>query len=247
MTMLAITPQTRTDTIVLGGRFLLDHRIGRVGMAELWRAADTVLQRPVAVHLLPEWAPVPGLAAAVQAAARVSDPRLSAIFDACYDSERPYLVSEWADDPDLEHLTLAAGLPAPETAARVVAEAAEALSSAHAHGRPHLRLGLGSLHWGRSGLKITGLGIDAALTGTSSPAPAEADTAALAGILYTLLTGYRPGPAAGAWYEPRELRSEVPPMLNAITCHALPAWGVPSICHPAQLAAALECCPGGSR
>jgi hypothetical protein len=274
-------PQTRADAAVLGGRFLLEQRAGRVGRAELWRAADVVLRRPVAVYLLPEWAPVPGLAAAVQAAAQVNDSRLTTVFDACYDPERPYLVSEWASDPALDHLLLTAGLPDPELAARIVAEAAEALSSAHAYGRPHLRLDLGSLHWGRSDLKITGLGIHAALTGTTAldrpgptaaalhwpgpaaaaldrpgptaaalhwpgrtataPAPvaAAADTAALARILYALLTGHRPDTTASAWHEPRQLRRAVPPMLNAITCHALPAWGTPSISHPAQLAAAL--------
>jgi serine/threonine protein kinase len=250
MTMLDVTPQTRADAVVLGGRFLLDQRAGRAGVAELWRAQDVVLRRPVAVHLLPERAPVPGLAAAVRAAARVSDPRLAPIFDACYDPERPYLVSEWAGDPSLERLLLTAGLPGPGLAARIVAEAAEALATAHAHGRPHLRLDLGKLHWGASGLKITGLGIDAALTGTAltqtaltgtgSPAPAAADTAALARILYALLTGYQPDAAASSWHDPRELRPEVPPMLSAITCHALPAWGTPSIGHPAQLAAALR-------
>jgi hypothetical protein len=199
-----------------------------------------VLRRAVAVYLLPEWAPVPGLAGAVQAAARVNDPRLAPVFDACYDPERPYLVSEWAGDPALDQLLVTAGLPDPELAARIVAEAAEALASAHAHGRPHLRLDLDTLHWGSSGLKITGLGIDAALTGTTSPTPAEADTAALARILYALLTGYRPDATASAWREPRQLRRAVPPMLNAITCHALPAWGPPSIAHPAQLAAALR-------
>jgi hypothetical protein len=170
----------------------------------------------------------------------VNDPRLAPVFDACYDPERPYLVSEWAGDPALDQLLVTAGLPDPELAARIVAEAAEALASAHAHGRPHLRLDLDTLHWGSSGLKITGLGIDAALTGTTSPAPAAADTAALARILYALLTGYRPDPTARAWREPRELRRAIPPMLNAITCHALPAWGAPSISHPAQLASTLR-------
>ena len=76
-------PQTSTDAVVLGGRFQLDLRIRRAGLAELWRATDVVLRRPVAVHMLPEWAPVPGLAAAVQAAAQVNDPRLATVFDAC--------------------------------------------------------------------------------------------------------------------------------------------------------------------
>ena len=37
---------------VLGGRYVLDERIGSGGYGEVWRAADTVLSRPVAVKLL---------------------------------------------------------------------------------------------------------------------------------------------------------------------------------------------------
>lgn len=244
MTMLDLAPQTRTDDPVLGGRFRLNRPIGQVGPAQLWQAVDVVLRRPVAVHMLPEWTPVPGLAAAVQAAAGVSDTRLATVFDACYDPERPYLVSEWAGDPSLARL-LPTGLPDPGLAAHIMAEAAQALAAAHAQDRPHLHLDLTHLHWGPSGLKITGLGIDAALSGAWSPDPAAADTVALARILYTLLTGYWPGDraAAGAPYEPRDLRPAVPPELNAIVCHALPAWGTPSISHPARLAAALTDSP----
>jgi hypothetical protein len=241
MTVLDAAPQTRTDDLVLGGRFRLDRPSGQVGRAQLWRAVDVVLRRPVTVHMLPEWTPVPGLAAAVQAAAGVSDARLATVYDACYDPERPYLVSEWAADPTLERL-LPAGLPSPGLAAHIMAEAAQAVAAAHDQARPHLRLDLGRLHWGRSGLKITGLGIDAVLYGAASPDPVAADTIALARILYTLLTGYWPGDraAAGTPWEPRELRPAVPLQLNAIVCHALPAWGTPSISNPVQLAAALR-------
>src|ERR671935_246757 len=40
------------DGAVLGGRFVLDERIGNGGYGEVWRATDTVLSRPVAVKLL---------------------------------------------------------------------------------------------------------------------------------------------------------------------------------------------------
>ena len=241
MTVLDLTPRTRTDDLVLGGRFRLDQPIGQVGPARLWRAMDVVLRRHVAVHMLPALTPVPGLAAAVQAVAGVNDSRVATVYDACYEPDRPYLVSEWAGNPTLEQL-LPTGLPDPGLAAHIIAEAAQALAAAHAQGRPHLRLDLKHLHWGNSGLKITGLGIDAALCGVSSPDPAAADTIALARILFTLLTGYWPGDraAAGAPWEPRQLRPEVPVRLNAILCHALPAWGTPSISNPAQLAFALH-------
>jgi eukaryotic-like serine/threonine-protein kinase len=268
----AVQPEmaTQPQAVLLDGRYRLDELVGRVGGTTLWRATDQLLCRPVAVHLLPAWGPVrPGLAEAVQACARVNDARLATVFDVDYDADRRYIVSEWVSDPNLEQL-LRAGLPGPAIAMEIVADAAEALAVAHRAGRPHSRLTLRCLHWGSSGLKITGLGIDAALDGSAPsgalPAgalPAEvgsadttglADTMALAGVLYALLTGYWPGDEAtalplaprhriGGLREPRQLRPEVPPMLNAIVCHALrgqPGWGAPSITTPAELAAALR-------
>jgi hypothetical protein len=263
---MTVVELTRTEsvpheTVLLDGRYRLDALAGRVGGTSLWRAADLLLCRPVAVYLLPAWRPVPPrLAEAVQACARVNDARLATVFDVDYDADRRYIVSEWISDPDLEQL-LRGGLPGPALATAIVAEAAEALAVAHQAGRPHLRLGARCVHWGSSGLKITGLGIDAALSETelgdavvlSAAEAAVADTTALAKVLYALLTGCWPGDEATALppaprhrlglCEPRQLRPEVPPMLNAIVCHALrgqPAWGTPSISTPAQLAAALR-------
>jgi len=243
-------PRTPQEAVVLDGRFRLDHQIGGRGEISVWRATDELLRRPVAIHLLPPRTPAPpGLADAVQASARVYDARFAPIFDASYLAEFPCIISEWAGDPNLEELLLT-GLPTPAMAALIVAEAAEALSIAEAGGRPHLRLRLRSLHWGSSGLKITGLGVDAVLSGADR---AVADTTALAQILYALLTGYWPGEEATALpaaprsraglYEPRQLRAGVPAILNAIICHALhgqPGWGAPSILTPAGLATALR-------
>jgi len=238
---------------LLGGRYRLVERLGRTGGIPVWQATDEILRRPVTAHLLPAWVPVqPGVAAAVQAGAQVTDTRIATVYDADYSAGRPYIVSEWAGDPDLEQLLLT-GLPSPGLAALIVADAAAAIAAAHIAGRPHLCLGPRSLHWGRGGIKVTGLGIDAALSGTYSSNPAVTDTTDLARILYALLTGYWPGekntvlPTAtrspAGFPEPRRIRPGVPSILNAITCHALhgqPGWGEPSIFTPAQLAAALR-------
>jgi eukaryotic-like serine/threonine-protein kinase len=248
------------EAVLLDGRYRLDALVGRVGGTALWRAVDQLLCRPVAVHLLPGWRQVPPeLAAAVQASARVSDRRLATVFDVDYDADHRYIVSEWVSDPNLEQL-LRTGLPGPALATTIIAEAAEALAVAHQAGRPHLRLSARSLHWGSSGLKITGLGIDAALSADGRPEAsplsaadaAVADTTALARVLYALLTGCWPGdertalppaPRYRGLSEPRQLRPEVPPKLNAIVCHTLreqAGWGIPSISAPAELAAALR-------
>jgi hypothetical protein len=191
--------------------------------------------------------------AAVQAAARISDPRLAAIYDTDYDIEGPYIVSEWAPGTHLEDLVLS-GLPSPALAAAMIADAADALAVAHRAGRPHLCLSPRSLRWDTgSGLKITGLGIDAALSGAYADDPAAAAvtyTMALARMLYALLTGCWPGdeptalPAAprhnGHVYTPRQVRAGVPGVLEAITCHALQLQATSAVLSPAGLAVALR-------
>jgi hypothetical protein len=230
----------------LGGRFRLDERVNvgehisgtcgasaEAGGLSVWKATDELLGRPVTIYLLPAGRPVaPDLAAAVLAAAKVSDPRLATIYDTDFSADRPYIVSEWATGTTLEDLALS-GLPTPALAAAMIADAADALAVAHQAGRPHLRLTPRSLRWDNStGLKITGLGLDAALCG-SRPGedPMLADTQALARMLYALLTGYWPGeeatalPAAprykGRVCTPRQVRAGVPAILDAITYQAL--------------------------
>ncbi len=231
----------------LGGRFRLDERIslddqvsgswGPRGSSwearglSLWKASDQLLGRSVMIYLLPS-GPVPrSVIAAVQSAAKVTDPRLAAIYDTDFNPECPYIVSEWAPGTPLEDLVLT-GLPRPALAAAMIADAADALAVAHQAGRPHLRLTPRSLRWDPgSGLKITGLGLDAALCGTDADNPVTADTTALARMLYALLTGYWPGDEAtelpqaprhkGRVCTPRQVRAGVPAILDAITYRAL--------------------------
>ena len=246
-----IPPGARVAEVRLGGRFRLDERINAAGGLSVWKATDALLGRPVAIHLLPPGREVPRhVVAAVQAAARVNDPRLATIYDADYGTGAPYIVSEWTRGTHLEDLVLS-GLPRPALAAAMIADAADALAVAHEAGRPHLCLSPRCLRWDTStGLKITGLGIDAALSGADASDPGAADTRALAGMLYALLTGYWPGdePTAlppapshrGHVYTPRQVRAGVPGILDAITCRALQAGAPRSVLTPAGLAMALR-------
>ena len=243
---------------LLGRRFRLDERIslddqvsGPCGFSweargfSLWKARDQLLGRPVTIYLLPAGVPVPRpVVEAVQSAAKVTDPRLAAVYDTDFNPECPYIVSEWAPGTPLEDLVLT-GLPHPALAAAMIADAADALAVAHQAGRPHLRLTPRSLRWDPgSGLKITGLGLDAALCGAAADNPVAADTTALGRMLYALLTGYWPGDEAqpttgqpstgqpttalppaprhkGRVCTPRQVRAGVPAILDAITYRAL--------------------------
>jgi hypothetical protein len=183
------------EGIRVADRYRLVERLGTRGAAMMWKAVDEVLARPVTVFTL-----APGsrcaqeVMAAARAAAQVSDPRLARIFDADDAAYPVHVVTEWPGGVQLAELVAAAPLE-PWRAARIIAEAAQAVAAAHAGGLNHLCLAPDSLWCGVQGeVKITGLGIDAALSGTQASDPPQTDTRDLARLLYAALTGYWPGP-----------------------------------------------------
>lgn len=239
MTVVEIPSGTHSTASLLGGRFRLDERISLDDLS-WWKATDQLLGRPVTIYLLPQGIPVPrAVVEAVQSAARVTDARITKVYDTDFSPQCPYVVTEWTPGTHLEDLLLS-GLPSPALAAAMIADAADAIAVAHRAGRPHLRLTPRALRWHPgSGLKITGFGVDAALCGPLDPGvanPMAADTMALARMLYALLTGYWPGneppgtrstglPPA-PWHKgrvctPRQIRAGVPAVLDAITYRAL--------------------------
>jgi hypothetical protein len=253
---------------LLGGRFRLEERIslddqfiGPLGPRgscwearglSLWKASDQLLGRSVTIYLLPP-GPVPRtMIEAVQSAAKVTDPRLAAIYDTDFNPGCPYIVSEWAPGTSLEDLVLT-GLPRPALAAAMIADAADALAVAHQARRPHLRLTPRSLRWDpASGLKITGLGLDAALCGAAADNPVAADTTALGRMLYALLTGYWPGdeaqPATGqpATGQPATAQPATAQPATAQPATAQPATALPPaprhkgrVCTPRQVRAGV--------
>ncbi|MBV9544356.1 MAG: protein kinase, partial [Chloroflexi bacterium] len=86
---------------VLGGRYRLLREVARGGMAAVWEAHDTVLDRPVAVKVLhPQFADEPEFLERfrreARAAASLSHPNIVPIFDVGEDaaSRTPFIVME---------------------------------------------------------------------------------------------------------------------------------------------------------
>jgi putative peptidoglycan lipid II flippase len=220
----------------LDGRYLMEEPVGDGGRAPLWRALDEVLSRRVAVRILPTGSPeATSTTAAVLAAARVAsgvgDPRLARVLDARSGGEVGYVISEWVDGEPLTDLLRHGPLPA-TTAGYLIAEAASAAAAAHAHGVPHLRLHPGNvLRTPAGGVRVTGLGVSAALAGTQADDPAAADAEGLGRLLYAALTARWPdGPAfgleeaptaGGRPRSPRQIRAGVPTLLDSVTRRAM--------------------------
>jgi len=238
---------------LLAGRYRLVERLGEQDGSAEWRATDEMLARTVTVRVFTRESPhVARVMAGARAACRVSDPRLARIFDADERAEPPFIVTGWPSGACLADV-LTAGPLDPWQAARVIAEAADALAAVHEAGLAHLCLSPACLWCGPGGeVTITGLGILAALTEAQDGDPVLADTRGLARLLYAALTGYWPGdgsaalpPAArpgGRTARPGQLRPGIPEGIDSVTCRALsgPAReGGPPILSPAQLAIEL--------
>jgi eukaryotic-like serine/threonine-protein kinase len=153
-------------SLVLAGRYRLDGRIAAGGVGEVWRAADLVLGRPVAVKLLrPGFAQHPETLARFEAEARhaasVAHPGIAQVYDygEAGTAESPYLVLELVDGPSLAGV-LAAGPLDPGRAMDVLAQAAAGLAAAHAAGLVHRDVKPANLLVGPGGqVKITDFGI----------------------------------------------------------------------------------------
>ena len=237
----------------LGGRYRLEDRLAAAAGWSAWKAIDEILARPVSVITFAAGFPrLEQVVTAARAASRLTDTRLTQVFDVEDDWDHGYIVLEWPVGDTLGDL-LAAGSMEPATAARIVAEAASALSGAHAAGLAHLCLRPDAVRWtSGGGLKVTGLGIDAALTGMSSEDPELADTRGLGQLLYAALTGLWPGPDGtglppapefdGYPRRPRQVRAGVPTVLDDVAGRALALPGRDQQApfdSPAELAVAL--------
>src|SRR5579859_4866061 len=237
----------------LGGRYRLEDRVNASSGWAAWKAIDETLARPVTVLTFARGFPrITEVVTAARAASRLTDARLAQVFDVEEDWDHAYVVMEWVAGDSLEDL-LADGPLDPGQGAEIIAQGAEALAVAHAAGVAHLCLNPDSLRWTPGGgVKITGIGVNAALVGVTADDPALADTEGLGKLLYAALTAHWPGgdwpslpPAPemdGHLCSPRQVRAGVPAGIDDVACRVLfqhMADGGPSIATPAMLATAL--------
>ena len=126
---------------LLDGRYLLRERIGEGGMARVYRADDTHLQRAVAVKVFRE--PTDAIGSVERALsettllASLSHHSLVTVFDARVGTdESSYLVMELVDGITLRDL-IARGPVDPRVVASIAIDIAEGLHVAHDHGVVH--------------------------------------------------------------------------------------------------------------
>ena len=149
----------------LAGRYRLVDQAGTGDGWTFWKATDETLARSVTVLTFASDFPrITEAMTAARAASRLNDPRFSQVFDVEDADELAYVVMEWVAGDSLLDMLADGPLDGPH-AVSLAYEAARAITAAHAAGLAHLRLTPECLHWTRgSGVKITGLGIDAVLS-----------------------------------------------------------------------------------
>ncbi|UXY31533.1 protein kinase domain-containing protein [Streptomyces sp. HUAS TT20] len=204
--------------VLLADRYELEELLGRGAMGEVWRSADQVLGRPVAVKLLraEEATDTERFRMEAQIAGRLNHPNVVGVYDfGSYDGQL-YLVMELVDGWSLAQERSLRGTLDPREAAAVAAQVAAGLSAAHREGVIHRDIKPANvmLTSGRAA-KIADFGIarftgDAGSTLTATgkvlgtadylaperalgrPAQPASDVYSLGCVLYELLTGQPP-------------------------------------------------------
>jgi len=203
----------------LDDRYTILERIGGGGMADVYRAHDKLLDRPVAVKVLRSQFTddeefVSRFRHEAQAAAKLSHPNIVNIYDVGLDEQAYYIIMEYISGETLkDQIEREAPLPA-ETAVRIAIEIAEALEHAHQNNLVHCDIKPHNILVTRSGrIKVTDFGIARAVTSSTmtnsgtiigsvhyfSPEQAKgtavgakSDIYSLGVVLYEMLTGHVP-------------------------------------------------------
>ena len=204
----------------LAGRYRLDEVIGRGGMSTVYRATDLALDRVVAVKValdpLVEQSPIylERFTREAQAAASIDNRGVVTVYDAGADGPTRFIVMEYVPGRSVAEMLRDERPLEPARAADIAAQAADALSAAHARGIIHRDIKPGNIMVTPDGsVKVLDFGIaravdSAALTqtatvlGTSAymspeqalgqPADARSDIYSLGCVLYEMLTGEPP-------------------------------------------------------
>jgi eukaryotic-like serine/threonine-protein kinase len=137
---------------IVAARYRLDERLGAGGMSTVFKALDTVLERPVAVKLLAEHladdeAFVARFRREALAAARLQHPNIVQVFDSGLDepSQRHYIVMEYVEGPSCADLIRDQGVLDIQQAVGIVRDACHGLDYAHRAGVVHRDVKPGNL------------------------------------------------------------------------------------------------------
>lgn len=204
---------------ILDRRYKIIERIGGGGMADVYRAHDELLERPVAVKVLRSQFTgdedfVRRFRLEAQAAARVSHPHIVNIYDVGRDEDVYYIVMEYIQGVTLKEYIQNSGKLSVEETIGITLQICEALDHAHQNNLIHCDVKPHNILMGKGGrIKVTDFGIARAVTAVTmtqtstiigsvhyiSPeqargnaASVQSDIYSLGIVMYEMLTGKIP-------------------------------------------------------
>ncbi len=204
---------------LLGGRYSMLDTIGEGGMATVYRATDTFLQRTVAIKVLrPQYASDAEFRERfrreAQSAAALSHPNIVNVYDVGRDNGSNYIVMECVDGRTLNDIITSEGRLSADRTAEYSMQILDALGHAHSNGVIHRDIKPHNILITRDGrVKVTDFGIARAVSASAltetgrvigtvnytSPeqargaaATAESDIYSLGVVMYEMLTGRLP-------------------------------------------------------
>src|SRR3954453_2910370 len=155
---------------IYGGRYRIERRLARGGMADVYLAHDELLDRPVALKVLfPEFATDPSFVQRfrreAQSAANLSHPNIVSVYDWGEEGGTYFIVMEYIEGRTLSEILRDTGPMPPERAAAVAEDIAGALGFAHRNGVIHRDVKPGNVMLSPSGtVKVTDFGIARAVS-----------------------------------------------------------------------------------
>ena len=207
------------DPTVYADRYEIVREIARGGMANVYLAHDTKLDRAVALKVLPaelsrDPAFVERFRLEAQAAASLNDPTIVAVYDWGQEQATSFIVMEYVEGTTLRDV-INRGPLAPDQAAQIAADIAKALSAAHRAGVVHRDIKPGNVLITPTGqVKVADFGIarangtsegltrTGAVMGTATyfspeqaqglPVDSRSDIYSLGVVLYEMVTGSVP-------------------------------------------------------
>lgn len=233
------TMLTVTEGLLLADRYEVEHQLGQGGSASVWRAHDRVLDRTVAVKVVPDGIASERLAREARATAGIGVRNVVAVYDVGEQDGAHFLVMEYVEGVDLATLVDRTGPLGPALAAVVGHDVARGLAAVHGAGLVHRDVTPGNVLVTTEGeVKLADLGI-AQRTGDGEATKQLTQTGAVVGtvdylspeqveggdvtaasdvytaglLLHTVITGAAPfGSGTVAERLARRLASDPPPL-----------------------------------
>src|SRR2546425_2321528 len=137
-----LDPQHRTLDRALAGRYVLERRLGRGGMGVVFLARELLLERQVAIKLLPPLKAADPRArrrflGEARTVARLSHPNIVPVFAVDESPDAVFFVMAYVEGQTLGQRIRDQGMLTPEEGARLLREVARALAHAHERGVVH--------------------------------------------------------------------------------------------------------------